>query len=250
MILKKYILFFVLAVTTLAAKAQSGYNYEEFAVGIEGSLIRGYTNLERQEYHPAVGLSIVYNYNPYFPIAAEFQTGTLSGGGLTVDKDRYGRKYTNKYTSLVFHADFQLGSGIDYSTSSFRNIAKNFFVGSGVGFVLNNNTVQRTNVIAANGPTTGPDVYIFPGKDKSVNVFIPIRIGYEFKIYDDYNEPGMAIDIGYTHNLVFGEGLDGYNDPTAKFKNNATNQYSQIFVTFKYNFGRVVAFNKLIREFN
>ena len=118
-------------------------------------------------------------------------------------------------------------------------------MGSGIGLVRNNNTVQRTNVILANGPPT----YVFPGSDQSTNYAVPLRFGYEFKIFDSYDEPGWAIDIGYVHNLVFGEGLDGYDDPTSKFKNNATNQYRQFTIGFKYFFGTTVSYNKLVKEY-
>jgi hypothetical protein len=59
----------------------------------------------------------------------------------------------------------------------------------------------------------------------------------------------MAIDIAYIHSLVFGEGLDGYNDPPSTFKNNATNQYRQILIGIKFHFGNITAYNKLIRRF-
>jgi hypothetical protein len=78
---------------------------------------------------------------------------------------------------------------------------------------------------------------------------IPLRVGYEFKVFDDYNEPSWAIDVTYIHSLAFGEGLDGYNDPPSKFKNNAIDQYRQISIGFTYYFGTVVSYNKLIRDF-
>ncbi len=243
--MKKYIIFFVLAFFSLTVKAQNDYNYQEFAVGVDVSYARGYTNITRQDNNPAYAFNFIYNYNPYLPVGIEFQTGKLSGGGLTVAKDKFGRQYTNNYKAVLLHADFQLGSAIDYEGSTFLGIVKNFYVGTGYGILLNNNTVQRTNVIAANGPLN----YVFPGKDKSTNSIIPLRIGYEFKIFDSYDEPGLAIDIGYIHNLVLGEGLDGYDDPSAKFKNNATNQYRQIVIGIKYNFGTVVSYNKTIRNY-
>ena len=134
---------------------------------------------------------------------------------------------------------------IDYSESGILNIVKNFYFGSGVGVVFNNNTVQRTNLYPINGSLD----YVFPGSDNSVNLTVPLRFGYEFKFYNDFQEPYMAIDLGYVHNLVFGEGLDGYDDPSTKFKNNATNQYRQIVIGIKFNFGNVTSFNKLIRRF-
>ncbi|MGZ3767755.1 MAG: hypothetical protein ACXVB0_21235 [Mucilaginibacter sp.] len=243
--MKRFILLFVLASVALIGKAQEGYNYKEFAIGLDVSYERGYTNVQRQENHISENINFIYNYSPYIPITAELQFGTLSGGGLTPALDKYGRQYTNHYEAFVLHGDFQLGEVIDYSQSDILNIVKNFYFGSGAGFVFNNNTVQRTNLYSKNGSLD----YIFPGSDNSINLTIPLRFGYEFKLYNDFQEPYMAIDIGYVHNMVFGEGLDGYDDPTSKFKNNATNQYRQIVVGVKFCFGNITSFNKLIRRF-
>lgn len=248
--MKKLILFSVFALAAIVVKAQAGYNYKEFAIGLDIGYARGYTNLNRQDNNLTESINFTYNYSPYIPITAELQFGKLSGGGITADKDPAGRMYVNKFEAFVVHGDFQLGEVIDYSESDILNVVKNFYIGSGAGFVFNNNTVQRTNTIPERGPTSGPDVYHFPGKDNSINITVPLRFGYEFKIYNDYEEPYMAIDIGYVHNLVFGEGLDGYDDPSAKFKNNATNQYRQFTIGVKFNFGNVTSFNKLIRRFS
>ena len=235
----------------MIAKAQEGYNYKEFAIGLDLSYELGYTNVQKQDNHISENINFIYNYSPYIPITAELQFGTLSGGGLTPATDKYGRQYTNQYEAFVLHGDFQMGEVIDYSESGVLNILKNFYFGSGIGFVFNNNVVQRTNVYyGENGlPNYGPKTYVFPGKDNSINLIVPIRFGYEFKLYNDFQEPYMAIDIGYVHNMVFGEGLDGYDDPSTEFKNNATNQYRQIVVGVKFSFGNVTSFNKLIRRF-
>lgn len=239
--MKKYILFFVTSFAALTVKGQSGYNYQEWGIGGGLSYERGYTNITQQNNHLGFDLTATYNYNPYLPIEAEIQLGTLSGGGAAPNLDPYGRQYVNNYKALLFHADFQLGSGIDYEGSWFLTLAKNFYIGSGFGFIFNANKVTRYSPYES--------TYKFPGSDNSINIAFPIRVGYEFKLYDDYNEPSWAIDVGYVHSLVFGEGLDGYNDPPSKFKNNAIDQYRQISIGFKYYFGTVVSYNKLIRDF-
>ena len=243
--MKRYILIIAALAAAITVKGQAGYNYQEYGVGADVFVERGYTNLNKQYEHPGFDLKFVYNYNPYIPLEVEIQKGTLSGGGLTQNLDFYGRKYTNNYIALVAHLDVQLGSLIDYSNNDFLGFIKNFYVGAGVGLIANSNTVQRTNVIASNGSLT----YVFPGSDGGIDVMVPLRFGYEFKIYDSFDEPGFAIDIGYIHNFAFGEGLDGYNDPESKFKNNAIDQYRQIYVGFKYYFGNVTSYNKLIRSF-
>jgi hypothetical protein len=245
--LKKYILFFISALTAITVKAQSGYNYQEFGIGGGASYERGYTNITNQDNHVAFNFNLIYNYNPYLPVEAEVQIGQLSGGGLTPNLDPYGRKYFNNYKAFILHADYQLGGGIDYSGNWFLRIVKDFYLGTGVGLISNSNTVQRYSIYAP--PYPQPGYYKFPGEDSNIGLMVPLRFGYEFKIYDSYDEPSFAIDIGYVHSLVFGEGLDGYNDPQSKFKNNATDQYRQITINFKYYFGNVTSYNKLIREF-
>jgi len=254
--LKKLVLLFIFLFSVVLAKAQMGYNYKEFAIGLDIAYDRGYTNVKKQYDHAGASVNFTYNYSPYIPVTAELQFGTLSGGGLTPDIDRYGRQYTNHFEAFVLHADFQLGEVIDYSQNDILNIIKNFYFGSGGGIVFNSNTVQRTNIydgrMGPNGvplPNYGPSTYVFPGNDNSINLTIPLRFGYEFKIYNEYSEPYMAIDLGYVHNLVFGEGLDGYDDPSNKFKNNATNQYRQFVIGVKFHFGNITAYNKLIRRF-
>jgi hypothetical protein len=227
----------------MLAKAQNYYNYKEFSIGVDGGYERGYTNVNRQDEHFFQNINFIYNYNPYVPIEAEIQSGTLSGGGLLPSQDPFGRKYVNNYKALILHGDFQLGAGIDYSSNWFLQIVKDFYVGTGIGLVDNDNKVQRTNVIIANGPLT----YVFPGSDKSINIDIPLRFGYEFKIYDAYNEPIAAIDVGYIHSFVFDSGLDGYNDNRSIFKHNAQDQYRQIVIGAKFNFGNITSYNKPIR---
>ena len=249
--MKKLILLFPFVSFAFAVKAQVGYNYKEFAIGLDISYERGYTNLAKQFDHVGESVNFIYNYTPYIPITAELQFGTLSGGGLTPDLDKYGRQYTNHYEGLILHGDFGLGEVVDYTESGVMNIVKNIYFGSGAGFIFNSNTVQRTNIYdGTNGlPNNGSSTYVFPGSNSSINLTIPLRIGYEIKLYNDYEEPYMSINFGYVHNLVFGEGLDGYDDPSNKFKNNATNQYRQIVVGVKFNFGNVTSYTKLIRQF-
>ena len=247
MALKKYILFFVSTLAAIAVKGQSGYNYQEFGIGGGIGYERGFTNITQQNNHASFNFNFIYNYNPYLPVEAEIQLGQLSGGGPRPNQDPYGRQYVNNYKAIILHGDFQLGAGIDYIGNWFLRIVKDFYLGTGIGVISNTNKVQRYSPYAP--PYPQPGYYKFPGVDNSVDLMVPLRVGYEFKIYDDYNEPGMAIDVGYIHNIAFGEGLDGYNDPTSKFKNNSLDQYRQITIMFKYYFGNVTSYNKLIREF-
>ena len=244
---KKHILFLILAAFAVGTvNAQSGYTYQQIGVGLDVSYIKGFTNVQAQYSHPAYDLNIVYNVTPYLPFSAEFQTGQLSGGGLSPTVDKYGRQYTNNYKAFLIKGDYQLGNDLDYSYDGFAQLIKNVYVGAGLGFILNSNTVQRTNVIPQNGSLS----YVFPGTNNSTSPVLALRIGYEFKIYNYYNVPSMALDIGYTHNIAFGEGLDGYNDPNGHFKNSSPDQYRQFIIGLKFFFGEPVMYTKLIRPFN
>ena len=241
--MKKIILLFVLIFSSFIVKAQGDYNFSPYGIGFGLGTIRGYTNVAKQNNTLAADLNFTYYESPYLPITAELQTGRLWGGSRVTDK--YGREYENNYTAFFIHGDLQLGQVIDYYYSGFNEIIKNLYFGSGVGFVNDNVQNQRTNLIASTGEPLG--AYTFPGTDKSMDFSIPLRAGYEFKFYNEYDEPYLRLDIDYTHTFVFGEGLDGYDDPSNKFKNQNPDQYRMIAVTVKYDFGLIRAFTKRIR---
>ncbi|GAA4332414.1 hypothetical protein GCM10023149_38690 [Mucilaginibacter gynuensis] len=218
--------------------AQQSYNYREWAIGITGGMTKPFCDLQKTDFGYSGGATITYNYNPYIPLTAEFQFGRLSGGDIFSDKDT--RQFTNNYKAALIYGDVQLGSFIEYSYSGFLDAIKGFYGGTGVGFIMNNNKTNRysrTNV-----------GYRFPGVDKSSNFMVPVRFGYEFKIFDAYDDPYLRITIGYVHNFTFGEGLDGYNDPPEIFKNDQPDQYNQITIGIRYDFGREVSYNKFIRR--
>jgi hypothetical protein len=236
--LKKFLLLVFVLLSVKFARAQSGYNYPEFAVGAGASYVRALADLRQQKNNMAFHVDFTYNYSPYIPITAEFQFGKLSGGDRLTDKDT--REFENSYKALILHGDFEMGEAIDYSNSTVLNVLKGFYIGSGVGLISNNMTkIYRYSAI---DPT-----YMFPGTNSSINLLIPIRFGYEIKFFNDYDEPSFSVNLGYTHNVTIGEGLDGYADPQIIFKNNAPDQYSQIVIGFKYHFGDITAYTKNIR---
>jgi hypothetical protein len=242
--LKKYFLLFVLILTSVIVKAQGDYNFSPYGVGFGVSTIRGYTNVAKQNNTLAANINFTYNYSPYLPITLELEDGRLWGGSRVTDPSK--REYENSYMALYIHADLQLGQIIDYDYSSFNEVIKNLYFGGGFGFVNDNVQNQRTNINTSSQYPT-PGTYVFPGTDKSLNLAIPMRLGYEVKIYNEYDEPFIRVDFEYQHNIVFGEGLDGYDDPPSQFKNQHPDQYREISVVLKYNFGTIRAFTKRIR---
>lgn len=234
--MRKYILIAVIVFLAFSAKAQGGYNYNQFGFGISASAVRPFADLRKNYTDYSLAANLTYYYNPYVPIVVEFQTGKLRGGGDAVSDDKDTRKFNNNFKAFLLYINYGLGDAIDYDRSAFLSFVKNFYGGIGVGFIFNNVKVNRNSLLQSD--------YVFPGKDKSVNFTVPLRIGYEIKIYDDLRYPKFGIDFGYQHNITFGEGLDGYADPTSKFKNNSPDQYRQFTIGLKYNFGSESSYYK------
>jgi len=242
--LKRNFLLFILIFSSIIVKAQGDYNFMPSGVGFDVSTIRGYTNVAKQ--NNTLAASVFYSYypSPYTPITFELQKGRLWGGSRVTDE--YGREYENNYYNFGVHADLQMGQVIDYSQNNFMNVLKNIYFGIGAGFVDDDIQNQRTNLIASGQYAVG--TYTFPGKDKSINPDVNFRVGYEFKFYNEYDEPYLRLHVEYTHHVVFGEGLDGYNDPPSVFRNDVSDQYRQITIGMIYNFGLIRAYTKRIRN--
>lgn len=214
------------------------YNYQEYSVGGGGSINRAYVDVAQQKSRRTFNLNVNYNYSPFVTVGADLQFGKLAGGDQV--NNAHLREFINTYTAFVLQGDLQAGEIIDYDNSLFLDALKNFYAGTGIGAIRNKMTfIER---IKPDGSG-----YVFPGKDKSINLLIPLRFGYEFKIYNDYGEPQFRLNFGYQMNVTFGEGLDGYNDPPTKFKNNALDMYSQISVGVKVGFGSLTSYRKPIR---
>ncbi|RYU87883.1 hypothetical protein EWM62_15420 [Mucilaginibacter terrigena] len=240
--MKKYLLLIVLAFAFYEGKAQGSLNYASYGIGLSVSRNRPFADLKKENDNQSYAVTFNYFYTPYVPIGLELQFGKLSGGSNTdLNVDIAGRMYENNYKALLLHMDVQAGEIMDYQGSTVLNILKNFYLGAGVGGIYNSVVTQRTS-------PSDPS-YTFPGKDSGINFIVPLRFGYEFKFYNAYDQPNIRLDLGYQHNLTFGEGIDGYADPSTKFKNNALDQYRQITIGIKVNFGGQNSYDKEIRGY-
>jgi hypothetical protein len=66
---------------------------------------------------------------------------------------------------------------------------------------------------------------------------IPVSTGINFNVLDRWGYTRYIFSLNYQMNVTFGEGLDGYNDPAAKFKNSYPDFYSFASVGVKVCFG-------------
>jgi len=233
--LKKLILIFLLGGLSLSTRAQ--YSYAEWGIGGGYGTTKGYTDLKQNDTQHGYYVDLIYNYSPFFPFAFEFESGKLSGGNNLTDPSH--RYFVNNYLAFNVHGDLQLGEIMDYEGNFFLERLKGLSIGTGLGAIFNNiGAIRRT-------ATDDPN-YIYPGKNHTINALIPLRFGYEIKIFGN-DAPMVALDVNYIHNFTFAEGLDGYSDPGSKFKNNAQDMFRQITVGLKVFFGNQATYIKSIR---
>lgn len=231
-------------------------------MGVGYTNVTAKTDVPYQTSNPSVNFNFNYNYTPYTTFSLEYEFGRLSGGygdfyekaskGLNATDanyplliaaipvaykmiDPFMRYYYNNYQSIAVHGDVQLGEFIDYENGGFiANVVKNVYVGTGVGMLYNN--ITSVNRFNADSTRT------YGGSDRSNNVFVPVRVGYQFKIYNSYDEPSISVHLGYQMNYVFGYGLDGYSDP--QFTNRDFERFGGFSVGIKFNFGDVTSYRK------
>jgi len=98
--------------------------------------------------------------------------------------------------------------------------------------VVNHVTTNRYSVLI-------PEFYT-PGEDNSNEILIPARIGYEFKVYNKYNEPSFKIDLAYQYNFILGDELDGFK------AGKANDAYTQISLGIKFAIGGTTSYRKQI----
>lgn len=203
------------------AKAQLGYEYSQYDVGISGSINSALVDIPNTGKNAMGHISFNYNVSPFINYVFEFQTGHLRGWDKTNQL-----AFINNPTVVLLRGQVQAGEIIDYSQSRISNALKNVYLSAGVGYIVNN----ITEVFRGSNP----------GLNNSSHVMIPARIGYEFKVFNKYNQPSFKIDIGYQYNYVFGDNVDGIE---AGANNDA---YSQLNIGVKFAIGGINSYKKQI----
>jgi len=217
--------------SSILAKAQAGYDYAQYDLGASVGFNQFYGDVATAKSTKAITFNFNYNQTPFINYIVEFQAGKLEGGDA--NKDFLGRQFSTDYTYFAFRIQVQAGEIIDYSQSKVANAFRNFYVGAGIGVAYDNVTqINRYSILDPG--------YYTPGVNSSNQLFIPARIGYEFKIFNQYQQPGIKIDIGYQTNIIFGDNIDG-------FKAGAHNDiFSQFTIGAKFSIGGVTSYRKEI----
>lgn len=230
-ITKFTILTLLACFTAIASKAQVGYDYSQYDLGASVGFNSFFGDVQSPKSTKSLNFNFDYNQTPFVNYIAELQVGTLAGGDST--KDLLGRVFSADYTYVAFRIQVQAGEVIDYSRSAIANAFKNFYLGAGIGMIYSNITSINRYSIQLPG-------FYTPGKMSANELFIPARVGYEFKIYNKFGRPDFKIDVGYQTNFIFGDDLDG-------FKAGAHNDiYSQLTFGVKFAIGGITSYRKQI----
>jgi hypothetical protein len=229
--LKQFIFTIGICFISVFAKAQLGYNYAQYDAGLGVALNYAYTDAETIKATPALHLNFTYNHTPFLNYIAELQLGRLAGGDSI--NTLSGRQFRNNYTAATFRAQVQAGELIDYSQSRIFNALKNVYLSGGLGVIYNNmDVINRTSLYIPDLTSTG--------RNTSTELFIPIKAGYEFKIFNSYDEPSVKIDLGYQYNYMLGDQLDGIKSGSRK------DLYTQFVIGFKFAVGGHTSYRKSI----
>ena len=200
-----------------------------FSVGSNHS----YTDVKKGGWGHTFALDVNYYPLPYLTVGLEGQTGLIQGGNINTDL--YNRQFTNRYASLTINSKLMVGRFFDVEDSKFLYNIRGLYLGAGAGVIKNHITdIVRYRPSFSNDPGYGP----FPGKDNSINAVFPFNLGINFYITESGFISNFIINVNAQSNITIGEGLDGYNDPTVKFKNKSPDIYNLYSVGVKYIIGR------------
>jgi len=226
------ILTLIVCLTTLITKAQIGYDFSHYEIGVAAGFDQVSGAAQTQTMTQSIHFNLTYNATPYTNFVFEAQLGRLTGGdSLHTSTGRY---FNNDFSAFIFRGQLQFGEFLDYEHSAFKNAIKNFYVSAGAGYIVNHITQINRYSIQNPGLYTG-------GMNSSNEPFVPLRLGYEFKVYNQYQQPAFKVDLAYEYNLVFGDGVDGF---TTAMHNEA---YSQFIIGIKFAIGGdIVSYRKQI----
>jgi hypothetical protein len=180
-------------------QAQPAYNYSKFDFGIAGAVGKPLTDERSSDFKPAALVNLTFNQTPFINYVGELQLGEFTGNSTYTNA--YERDFRTRYATASLRGQLQAGQLFSYYNSRFLNAIKNLYLSSGAGVMY---TRSNVSIIALNSQ--------FISSANTVSdyaIYIPARLGYEFKIFNYDKEPFIKIDVGYQFNYVFGDRLDG-----------------------------------------
>jgi hypothetical protein len=200
--IKKITLFtFLICFSVFIVKAQKGFNYSQYDLGTSVGFNQVFGDAQTQPYTQSIHFALTYNYTPYTNFVFEVQLGKFQGGDSVANAS--GRQFTNDFSAYIFRGQLQAGEFIDYSRGPLFNSLKGLYVSAGIGYMVSHITNINRNSIQYPG-------FFTDGLNDSMEPFIPLRIGYELKLFNKYEQPNIKFDFAYEYNLILGDDLDGF----------------------------------------
>ena len=232
LIYKITLLTFIISCTAFIAKAQVGYDYSQYDVGVALGLNSFSGEASPNSTKPSVNLNITFNQTPFTNFVFEAKLGQFAGGDSTKSP---GLQFTSSFYAFVFRGQLQFGEFLNYQNSQFANAMKNFYVSAGVGYLYTHVTeIARAPVNEISGLTINP-------VNKTQVPFIPFRLGYEFKVFNQYQQPSLKFDVGYEYDYILSDKPDGYLYSGRK------DAFNEFFIGVKFAIGGgVVSYRKQI----
>lgn len=241
----KRILFVVLLLSSSSAFAQQ-FNFHRYSFGVSSGMTHAFTDVPEMKFAPGFSVNADFFYTPFTATSLDLQFGSIKGGNPIVNIPvvpngttlRHGREFNNTFFAATLNNRIALAQLVYYEDSRFTNAIRGLYLGLGVGVIQNNVKAVR---VQPRQPYQTED-YIFPGHDHSVNLSVPLSVGINFEFKDVWGETRYLLGFNYQSSLTFGEGLDGYDDPSDKFKNKGFDMYNAATVSLKYCFGPLHGF--------
>ncbi|MET3112713.1 hypothetical protein AAKU52_000431 [Pedobacter sp. CG_S7] len=212
-------------------------NFYKLSLGGGAGFTKSYADLQEHNYGEAIYGTADFSFTPFLSLGFEIQNGTVKGGQS--NQEAYNRKFKNNYRSLSANGKVSLGAFVDYQNSLFFDYIKGLYLGAGVGAIQNRVTeLQREN-------NTPEQVYMPTSKE----IFIPLNLGINYYIPNRYGQYSYVVNVNYQSNITLGEGLDGYDSSTVRYKNGNPDVFTYITLGIKYNFGPIGVSNKTFKRY-
>jgi len=215
-------------------------NYFKMSYGFGGGMNKSYTDVYQGDYGKIIYGVFDYHVTPFITMGLEGQYGRIKGG-IAV-KDPSGRWFVNKYSSLTANLKLMLGELVNYNQGGLLYNMRGIYLGVGLGAINNN----ISNIARYPPKTSISNNSRFEGEDKSVNLVLPINLGFNYYIKDNYGYMRYVINVNAQSNITFGEGLDGYSESRLRSNNAYPDMYNSVTVGFRYMFGSVRSYRKTL----
>jgi hypothetical protein len=232
----KIILTSILLTFSLSVLAQS--RFYKFSIGGGAGFTKSYADLHEHNYGEAIYGTADFFFTPFLSLGVEAQNGTVKGGQS--NQDPSGLRFTNSYRSATLNGKVFLGTFINYQRSSFLEQIKGLYVGAGVGLLQNRVFDLKRN------DRNEPDRVYQPFTNEAI---IPMSLGFNYYRPNRYGHYRYVVNLNYQSNITLGEGLDGYDSSTIRYKNGNPDVYTYLTLGLKYNFGPIGLSKKTFKRY-